>query len=81
MSGGPAGEKNLRELLARLRERLSQARLDPQSRKHLSTVVQDIDSTLGQGGVQGTASTGGKHTHRLESLAVRFEGITPASPR
>ena len=79
MSGGRASEKNLRELLARVRERLSHARsVDPESRKHLSTLVQDIDSALGQGGAPGEASdTAGKHTHRLESLAVRFEADHP----
>ena len=78
MSGGHGSEKNLRELLARLRERLGQARVDPESRKHLSTLVQDIDSTLGQGGAPGAAATGGRHMHRLESLAVRFEADHPS---
>jgi hypothetical protein len=79
MSGGRASEKNLRDLLARVRERLSHARsVDPESRKHLSALVQDIDSTLGQGGAQGAAGTGGGHTHRLESLAVRFEADHPS---
>ena len=80
MSGGRASEKNLRDLLARVRERLSHARsVDPESRKHLSTLVQDIDSTLDQGGPQdGAAGTAGKHTHRLESLAVRFEADHPS---
>ena len=80
MSGGRASEKNLRDLLARVRERLSHARsVDPESRKHLATLVQDIDSTLDQGGPQGgAAGTAGKHTHRLESLAVRFEADHPS---
>lgn len=78
MSGGRAGERNLRDLLARLRERLSQSRLDPESHKHLATLVQDIDSTLGEGGAQHAAGTGRKHTHRLESLAVRFEVDHPS---
>ena len=80
MSSGRASEKNLRDLLARVRERLSHARsVDPESRKHLSTLVQDIDSTLGQGGGAPAASgtTGKQHTHRLESLAVRFEADHP----
>ena len=72
MSGGRASEKSLRELLARLRERLSQARsVDADSRKHLSAVVSDIDSELGRGG----AASG--HSSRLESLAVRFEADHP----
>ena len=78
MSAGRAGERNLRDLLARLRERLSQARLDPESRKHLATLVQDIDSTLSDGGAQDAAGTGRKHRHRLESLAVRFEVDHPS---
>jgi hypothetical protein len=73
MSGGRAGETRLRELLARVRERLSHARsLDADSRKHLSAVVSDIDSDLGRGGAAGA------HAPRLESLAVRFEADHPA---
>ena len=68
MSGGPAGETRLRDLLARLRERLTQARtVDADSRKHLSAVVSDIDGELGRG------SAASAHTSRLESLAARFE--------
>jgi hypothetical protein len=80
MSARHTSEKNLRELLARVRERLGHARsVDPESRKHLSSLVQDIDSTLDQGGAQGSAAgTAGKHTHRLESLAVRFEADHPS---
>jgi uncharacterized protein DUF4404 len=75
MSGGRVSEKRLRELLARLRERLSQARsVDADSRKNLSGVVSDIDRALGQGG---TAATAGEHAPRLESLAVRFEADHP----
>jgi hypothetical protein len=74
MSGGRASEKSLRELLARVRERLSQARtVDAESRKHLSAVVHDIDHALGPGGPRGGADTAGAHAPRLESLAVRFE--------
>jgi hypothetical protein len=73
MSGGRARETRLRELLARVRERLSHARsLDADSRKHLSAVVSDIDSDLGRGGAAGA------HAPRLESLAVRFEADHPA---
>jgi hypothetical protein len=68
MSGGRASEKSLRELLARLRDRLTQARsVDADSRQHLSAVVSDIDSELGSGGAASA------HASRLESLAVRFE--------
>jgi len=94
MSGGHASEKGLRELLARVRERLSQARLDPESRKHLSAAVHDIDHALAEGGPQGVSGTAGAHASRLESLAdsgtagahasrleslaVRFEADHPA---
>jgi len=71
MSGGRAGEKSLRELLARVRERLSQSRLDADSRKHLSAVVSDIDGELGRDGPTSA------HAPRLESLAVRFEADHP----
>ena len=74
MSDRHTGEKGLRELLARVRERLSQARsVDPESRKHLSAVVRDIDHALGEAG----ADTAGAHAPRLESLAVRFEADHP----
>lgn len=73
MSGGRANEKTLRDLLARVRERLSQARsVDADSRKHLSALVSDIDSTLGGQGAAANA-----HVPRLESLAVRFEADHP----
>jgi hypothetical protein len=72
MSGGRASEKSLRELLARLRERLSQSRsVDADSRKNLSSVVSDIDSELGSGGAARA------HAPRLETLAVRFEADHP----
>ena len=78
MSGGRASEKSLRELLARVRERLSQERaLDPDSRKNLSALVHDIDHALGQGGPRGAADTAGVHAPRLESMAVRFEADHP----
>lgn len=75
MSGGRTREKRLRELLARVRERLGEAAgLDADSRKHLAALVSDIDSELGRGGPSGAAST---HAPRLESLAVRFEADHP----
>jgi len=75
MSGG-GREKRLRELLARVRERLSQARsVDADSRKHLTAVVHDIDSTLDPSGGSGTAKV---HAPMLESLAVRFEADHPS---
>jgi hypothetical protein len=67
MSGGRASENGLRELLVRLRERLSQSPVDTDSRNHLSAVVSDIDGELGRGSAAST------HAPMLESLAVRFE--------
>lgn len=76
MSGGRASEKSLRELLARARERLSQARsVDTDSRRHLDALMTDIDSTLGPEAAPGAAS---EHVPKLESLAVRFEADHPA---
>lgn len=78
MSNGHASEKGLRELLARVRERLSQARsLDPESRKHLAATVQDIDRALGEGGPPNASAKAETHVPRLESLAVRFEADHP----
>jgi hypothetical protein len=78
MSTGRASEKSLRELLARVRERLSQARsVDAESRQHLSALVHDIDDALGQEGPRGAAGKAGAHAPRLESLAVRFEADHP----
>jgi len=76
MSGGRASENRLRELLARVRERLRHARsMDAESREHLSAVVSDIDQTLEAGSAQHAAARA--HAHRLESLAVRFEADHP----
>ncbi|MGH8171001.1 MAG: DUF4404 family protein [Steroidobacteraceae bacterium] len=76
MNKDRAGEESLRELLARVRERLSRAKsLDPESRRVLSSVVHDIDHALGTEGAAGAAGT---HAPRLESLAVRFEADHPS---
>ncbi len=78
MSKGRATDERLRELLARVRERLGRAKsLDPDSRKVLSTVVHDIDQALGQEGGPGAAGAAGMHAPRLESLVVRFEADHP----
>jgi phage-related baseplate assembly protein len=74
-----ANDQSLRELLARARERLSQAgSVDADSQKHLSALVRDIDRALGRGGARDAASEAGVHAHRLESLAVRFEADHPS---
>jgi len=78
MSKGRASEETLRELLARVRERLSRAKsVDPDSRKVLSSVVHDIDHALGKEGAPGAAGAADSHAPRLESLAVRFEADHP----
>lgn len=79
MSDGRASEKSLRELLVRVRERLSHARsADPESRKHLTALVHEIDSALGELGPRAVADEAAAHAPRLESLAVRFEADHPA---
>ncbi len=73
-----ASEESLRELLARVRERLGRSgSVDSESRKLLSSLVHDIDRALGKGGAPGAAGTAEKHAPRLESLAVRFEADHP----
>ncbi|HEX8758259.1 MAG TPA: DUF4404 family protein [Steroidobacteraceae bacterium] len=79
MNKDGAGEESLRELLARVRERLSRAKsVDPDSRRVLSSVVHDIDHALGREGAPGAAGAAGSHAPRLESLAVRFEADHPS---
>jgi len=66
-------DEDLRELLAQLHQRLGHAEsLDGESRKLLTTVARDIESTLAPSGAAATAPA------RLESLAVRFETDHPA---
>ncbi|HEV7137899.1 MAG TPA: DUF4404 family protein [Steroidobacteraceae bacterium] len=79
MSKDRASEQRLRELLARVRERLSRANsVDPESRKVLSSVVHEIDHALGKDGAPSAAGAAGTHAPRLESLAVRFEADHPS---
>ena len=68
-------QERLRELLARLHERLGSGaqKLDADSRQQLDTVMRDIDRDLDQANVAVAA-----HSPRLESLAVRFEVGHPA---
>jgi len=79
MTKGHVTDEKLRELLGRLRERLSGAKsLDPETRNVLTSVAHDIDSTLGKEGAAAGAGAAGKtHAPRLESLAVRFEADHP----
>jgi predicted component of type VI protein secretion system len=75
-------EESLRELLARLHERLSaSASIDRDSRALLGTVMRDIERALAPGtGSQADAAAlvpAAAHAPRLESLAVRFEAGHP----
>ena len=66
-------DEDLRELLAQLHTRLSGAKsLDGESRKLLTTVARDIETTLARSGAAK------KTPERLEALAVRFETDHPA---
>ena len=68
-------EETLRQLLARVHERLSSSStIDPEARDLLATVMRDIDGALGKG----KASPGRSPRPRLEALAVRFEDEHPA---
>jgi hypothetical protein len=67
-------QESLRELLARVHERLSTVgdALDAESRQLLGTLTRDIER-LDPGGAAGAVA----HVPRLESLAVRFEAGHP----
>ena len=84
-------EETLRQLLARVHERLSSSStIDPEARDMLATVMRDIDGAL----AKGAPSRGGSgpvasvpvspdarvaaNAPRLEALAVRFEAEHPA---
>jgi predicted component of type VI protein secretion system len=71
-------DETLRQLLARVHERLSSSStIDPEARDMLATVMRDIDGALGTGAPSGVAA-GKASPHRLEALAVRFEAEHPA---
>lgn len=64
-------EETLRQLLARVHERLSSSSsIDPEARDMLATVMRDIDGALGKGAPPAAP--------RLEALAVQFEADHPA---
>lgn len=73
-------EESLRELLARVHERLAaSSSLDRESHQLLGTVMRDIERALG-GGAASVGSPAGQaaaHTPRLETLAVKFEAGHP----
>jgi Domain of unknown function (DUF4404) len=78
MSERGVSEESLRELLARVHDRLGHAgAVDAESRQLLAALVRDIDRALGRGGARDAAGTAGRHAPRLESLAVRFEADHP----
>ena len=68
-------QERLRELLARVHERLSNGvhKVDADSRRQLDAVMNDIDRDLDDANAAAAA-----HSPRLESLAVRFEVSHPA---
>jgi Domain of unknown function (DUF4404) len=74
-------EESLRELLARVHERLAASgTLDGESRALLGALMRDIERALGRGGTTAEASASraaAAHAPRLESLAVRFEAGHP----
>jgi hypothetical protein len=82
-------DETLRQLLARVHERLSSTNsVDPESREMLATVMRDIDGALGKGKgaaqldtvaavpVSPEARVSGT-APRIEELAVRFESDHP----
>lgn len=78
--------ESLRELLARVHERLSHAgSIDPESRRLLVTVMDDIHRALGEparaGGKAQATEEAPAEPHgaapRLEALAVQFEAEHP----
>ena len=81
-------EETLRELLARVHERLSSSSpIDPEARDMLATVMRDIDGALGKGlpktdTVSSVAVSPDARVAatvpRLEAVAVRFEAQHPA---
>jgi Domain of unknown function (DUF4404) len=68
-------EDRLRELIARVSDRLRGGALDGESRTLLGTLMRDIERALGGGATRALAAA---DVPRLESLAVRFEAGHPA---
>jgi predicted component of type VI protein secretion system len=84
-------DETLRQLLARVHERLSTTKtIDPEAREMLATVMRDIDGALGNvaAGKVGTGSVSSVPVSpdarvaaaapRLEAVAVQFEAEHPA---
>jgi uncharacterized protein DUF4404 len=75
-------QESLRELLARVHERLSASgSVDRELRQLLGTVMRDIERALAPGAQTAagpaTLAPAAAHAPRLESLAVRFEAGHP----
>lgn len=73
-------QESLRELLARVHERLSAATsVDGESRQLLGTLMHDIERALGAGAPAAAApqASGQVAASRLEGLAVEFEAGHP----
>lgn len=81
-------EETLRQLLARVHERLNSSNaVDPEARDMLATVMRDIDGALGRGGAKTDTVSSvsvspdarvAAAAPRLEAVAVRFEAEHPA---
>ncbi len=70
-------DENLRELLARIQDRLAKAgSIDQDSRSLLATVVRDIENTLNHGG-EGATAKAAESAPRLEAVAVQLETEHP----
>jgi predicted component of type VI protein secretion system len=70
-------EDNLRDLLARVHERLANAGpIDQDSRALLATVVRDIERTLNRGGEDAVARAA-QSAPKLEAVAVQLETEHP----
>lgn len=75
-------QESLRELLARVHERLSHAgSVDAESRELLMTVMRDIERALGREGQAARETAQPAAVPRLEALAVQFEAEHPALAR
>lgn len=72
-------QESLRELLARVHERLSAATsVDGESRELLGTLMHDIERALGAGAPAAAPQASGQvAASRLEGLAVGFEAGHP----
>jgi len=75
-------QESLRELLARVHERLSASgSVDRELRQLLGTVMRDIERALAPGAQTASPATpapaAAVHAPRLESLAVQFEAGHP----